>query len=260
MKFAITHDGFLEITAETPAEVRELMKEFQLDPFQHAEAFATGALVYRAEPPQGRENGAWFKCEYTAGPEWIKPYMDRLKAITGYDGPIPEIESAPLFENDTFRNLCPTHFMESAWLHAGGYTARGYVRCGDWCGRKAADRAPGYFAESIKKKLGGQKHEPEMIPLNNGLYKRNPHYGTRFHPPHPEATNAALFGALLNWWLQTHANDAQRKVVAEALACHRMVSKTMTLGEWALRSYEGGWRTAWHKPVLKYAEWQQLTA
>lgn len=257
MKFEIANDGFLEITAQTPAEVREVLKEFDLDPFEYVEALSTGTLVHRAAPPR-RDNGAWFECEYTAGPEWLKPYMERLKTITGYEGAIPTIEDAPRFDR-TFANLCPTHNMASARLDAKGYTAKGYVQCGDWAGRKAVDRAPGYFAESIQMKLGDQKHEPEMIQIGDGgLYKRNPNY-MKHYAPHAAATNATLFGALLQWWLDTHANAAQRKVVADAIACHQSVCKTDTLGAWMLRSYEGGWRTGWDQPVITYVEWQQLT-
>lgn len=254
MKFAIV-DKCLQIQAETPAEVLETLKHFRLDIAAHVDAIASGMLTHTAKPGS-RDNGEWFACDYTAPPEFLAPYFARLQKLTGYAGPIPSID-APRYEGHCV-NLCHTHIVETASISPAGYRARGFICSADWNGRTAAERAPGNFAEYICEKLGDTRRESEFIEIGNGgLLKRNPNYLKR-HAPHAALTNVPLFSAVLQWWIDTQATQAQKDVLQTCDTNHRSVCKNDALGAHLIRSYDDGYRVAWDKPLISFAAFQAM--
>lgn len=237
MKFALQGKDLL-VTAENPEEVKEVIKHYSLDVFQYVSAVSTGFLQYTSKARR-RDNAQWFTLEAQIGPEWLTPYMDKLRHITGYTGPIPTIEDAPRYGWHHIDYLCHTHIVEKAQISPLGYLASGFLECGDWNGKLAADRAMPYFVGCIKSGLGDTKHEPEMICLNNGLFKKNPNY-MKQHAPHPAAKSLAIFLAIFNWWRTEVATPGQREALDQAEEAYRCISKSKTaFVESLMRGYSG---------------------
>lgn len=248
MQFQIIDNVGLQITAETTAEVKEVIGHYKLDVMLYIESLSTGHVVHIHRAGK-RDNAAWFKVSSFVPAEWIKPYMDKLQHITGYSGPIPSVENAPRYP-DSARcvNLCYTHLVSDARIGPDGMVFDGYMHCGDWNGKTADARAPALFAEYVRAGLGATKLEPEHIRLGNGLLKENPNYLHRY-APHAACTSASVLQCLLTWWLDTHATDGQKDVMSKALANHKTVCKTDTLGSWLIREYQG-LRTSWESDGL----------
>ena len=256
MKFQILDNGSLQITAETAAEVKEIVTHYKLDILQYVDALSAGMLTYEVKP-SSRDNSAWFAVSSFVDPAWLKPYMVRLEKITGYYGPTPTIEDTPKYPGSPWaHNLQYTHIVTQSKITSEGMVFEGFINCGDWNKKKAAERAVPMFADYVRENLGARKHEPEFISLNNGLFQRNPKYLTR-HAPHPECSSSSLFDCLLTWWLNTQATECQKDIMVRALACHVSVCKTDTLGSWLIREYQG-LRTSWESPLVTYEQFKGL--
>ncbi len=257
MKFKLLSANELEITAETPAEVREVIKHYGLDPFQYPEAFTSGVLTY-VHSERGRDNAAIFAGSVELVSQWTAPYERRLRSLTGYTGPFGGIFGVPILAYGP--NLCHTFLPTQAYILQGGsLLVSGFQWAADWNGRDAAERAGLLFADYVQQEVGARKSEPEYIAANEAgtLMRRNPNYLKRY-APHPEATNARFFNHIVQWWLDEKATPGQRELVAKALACHRTVCNNHSLGAWLLRSYENGWRTSWEGPLVTFEEFKAL--
>lgn len=254
MKFQVI-DKELHIECENARDVVEAVKHFNFDIAEHAEAIANGALsIVRKSSRQN--NGAWFECEYTTQVEYLRPYFDKLKQITGYCGELPTID-APCYERKM--NLCYTHIVDHAQITPEGFKAHGFIESQDWHGKTAQERAPVQFREYIVAEIGDTKHEREFIELDSGLLKRNPNYLKR-HYPHAALANRALWACLWAWWFDTFATDEQKAIIKQTEDNHRTVCKTESLSDFLMRSYENGFRTTWGNPLISFDQFQKMGA
>lgn len=250
-----THD--LQITTESPAEVRELIAHYKLDPFEYVNEATTGEMIY-LDRALKRDNGSWFECSSFVDASWLQPYLDKLGWTTGYAGPLPSIENAPRYGSNYLVNLCHTHIVTAARITPDGMVFDGYDSAQDWDGKTADVLAPRYFAEYVREGIGDRKCEPEFIEMRNGLLKRNPNYKKR-HAPHPAAKSARLFGCLFDWWRANHATPGQEEVLRRVEATHKSASKLETLAEMLMRGYSGGFYTHWGEGgFVKFEEFQKL--
>jgi hypothetical protein len=257
MLFQLVDDGrALQVTAQTAAEVREVIEHCKLDPFSCVEAFSSGTLVHKLQAWK-RDDARWFEVNCLKGPEWLEPYMGWLRDKLGYTGPIPEIDPAPRY-NRYAKNLCHTHIVTRAKLSPLGHWALGYICAGDWNGKTAAQRAVINFEDYVEEGLGDRYHEPEYIGVSrdgSGLLKKNPDY-TKWHAPKPAFKNDAIFEALVRWWLDNAARPAQKQALQEAFNNYvTKVSKRGRLGEWLMREHGGVYR---HYEAGGHITWQQL--
>lgn len=251
MQFAII-DKALQVAAETPADVLEMLKHYRLDILQHADALASGHLVHTV--PGGKDGGQWFAITSVLGSEWAAPYLARLAHLTGYTGPVPAIECPRYPGSIAAHHLQHTHIVESATLGSDGFVFRGYVHSQDWNGRTARDRYAARFAECVREGVGATKTEPEFLPVGNGgLLKRNPNY-LRRHAPHPAASSASVLGAIYQWWLDAKATPGQRGIIARCMANHHTVCPRDDLGSYFLRMYDAGYRVDWGAPLVSFTE------
>jgi hypothetical protein len=230
-----------------------MVKHYRLDMVECTAAILSGSLHHVCPP--GRDNGEWFEVSYILGPEWFKPYADRLQHWTGYAGPIPAIDS-PRYPGGYAENLCHTHLVTLAVMSSHGFQFSGFIHSADWNGKTAAQRFRGYFAECVSAAVGDAKREPEFFELSNGLLKRNPQY-LRRHAPHPAASSAGIFGALLQWWTDSQATPGQREILARCAANHRTVCPRDELGAFLLRNYEPGYRVDWSAPLVTLEQFRE---
>lgn len=252
MKFAIL-DKALHITSETPAEGLEMIKHFRLNPLDHLQALTTGELSHVC--PGGRDNGEWFAVSASLGPDWIRPYLDKIKHWTGFEGELPAI-ACPRYPSGYCVNLCHTHIVESAEMSSDGFTFHGYIHSSDWNGRTAAQRYHSLFADYIAENVGERKSESEFIGVGNGgLFKRNPNYPKRY-APNARATSAEVFQALFDWWLSNRATPGQRDIVARCIVNHRTVCKNDALGAYLLRTYDHGYRVSWGEELITFDQFK----
>jgi hypothetical protein len=257
MKFEVIAAGKgLQITAENPAEVRTVIQHFKLDPFEYVEGIGTGSLVYVEKASGYQGTAEWHALTASLGPEWLAPYMDRLQRVTGYAGPIPTLELAATDWQPSGWLLSHTHHVDRASISPEGAQVHGYKMAGEWNGRTAAQYAVQLFVEYVRKDIGDEKREPEYIRLGNGLLKENPNYLKR-HAPHAALTNSRLFGALVQWWMDTHATPGQRETLEKAFATYKTVCKTASLGEWLIREYSG-YRLTWESGVISFEQFKGL--
>lgn len=257
MKLTIENRA-LRIEAETPADVREVIEHFKLDPFAHTEAMATGRMVYTKQP-SARDNSAHFPVSHTVGVSFVRPYLERLAKITGRSADdVPTIDPAARYESHHVRNLQYTHVVTHARLDADGYHFTGIQHSQDWNGDNAEKRAPRLFAEYVTQALGHVKREPEFIEVGHGgLLRRNPNY-LRNHAPTPRAESLAVWACIWQWWLDNCATEGQKTLIVQAAACHRSVCRNERFSDYLARSYDNGFRTAWDQPVAPYADFQKL--
>lgn len=223
----------LHIRATTAKEVAEICKHFNLDITKHTDALIEGSLghiISGAKHP-------WFHLFADVGFEFLQPYYDLLKKITGYDGAPFEI-AAPRYPDSHCVNLCHTHIVVDAAISAAGYHAEGFIQSQDWNGKPAAVRAVANFNEYLRASLGFTKSEPQYIRLDNGWLKENPNY-LRRHAPQPACTSWRLFEVLMTHWLDHHATPEQVALWVRGDACHRTVCKTETLAASMLRHCDG---------------------
>lgn len=254
MKFSIENTA-LRIDAETPREAAEIVAHFRLDVVEHTGSIMRGDLSY-LDTPGKRDNRSWFFVACTVGPEFVAPYMAKLQAVTGYSGPIPTLSNAPKYPGSgSSVNLCHTHIVTVAELTPYGYAFQGFQCASDWNNRTARENAELYFSDYARENLGARKFEPEYIKARNNHLVRNPNYLKR-HAPHPEMTSKTLWACLVQWWLETNATDAQREVYATSEATYKSVCRA-PLSE-ALMRERDGFRVAWDKPLISFADFAGL--
>jgi hypothetical protein len=249
MQFKIANKA-LQVTAEDPKEVIELLKHRGMKIEEHIDALSNGSLTVTF--PAGKDNGEWFEVASTLGPEWISPYLERLRNLVGYAASVPTMP-APRYPEGYCVNLQHTHIVTDSWMNGDGFVFTGFVHSRDWNGRTAAQRYQKYFDERVRSAVGDTKREPEFITMNNGWMKRNPNY-LKHHAPHPACTSAPVLDNLLQWWLAERATPGQRDIVLGEIANHRTVCKSDSLGSYYLRKYERGFRLKWDGPLVTMDE------
>lgn len=230
MKFSFLSPD-LHIHATTGQEIAELCKHFNLPIEKHVDDLIKGSMTYVASGAKHPwfELGA-FAAAASVSFDFLKPYYDRLKTITGYDGPAFAVSDCRLRYGGrrSNNNLCHTHIVTDAFIDENGYHAHGFIRSQDWYGKTAAERAPVGFNGYLREHLGHTKSEPEYERLNNGLLRENPNYMKR-HAPEPAAASEAVFEVIFDYWLDNHASKAQVELYDAAADCYATVVKSSSL-------------------------------
>ena len=251
MEFTLTPTNDLTIKAVTAKEVAEMCEHFRLDITKHTDQLVAGEMTYTVSG----EKRPWFHLFADVPFEFLQPYYDLLKKITGYTGPAFEI-AAPRYPGSRHVvNLQYTHIVVDAAIDATGYHAEVFLQAEDWNGELAAVRAPRNFDEYLREDLGARKHEPEFIRLGNGLLKENPKYLHRY-PPHAALTSASLFEAIFNHWFREHATRAQVELWRAGEVAYRTVCKTGTLAASMLRNYSSEFHIENYRRTVTFAEFQ----
>jgi hypothetical protein len=249
MQFEL-HSPDLLIRATDAREVAEICDHFRLDITKHTDMLIEGRMthvVLGAKRP-------WFHLFADVGFEFLQPYYDLLKKVTGYDGPAFEI-AAPRYPGNHCVNLCHTHIVADAAISAAGYHAECFIQAGDWNGQPASWHAPRNLAGYLREALGATKQEPEFIEGVAGWVRRNPNYARVRHAPHPACTSTKLFEAIFGHWLEAHATPEQRELWAQGDACYRGVCRD-TLASSMLRNYSNDFHINGYKDRVTFEQFQ----
>lgn len=252
MKFSL-NNGKLTISAESTAEVKEMLDHYRKDVTQHIDALISGQF----EVTTGTERRPYFAQSVSVPFEFLAPYYTLLERVTGYTGEPFTIDNAPRYGDSRSRvNLCHTHIVTYASVDANGMHFEGFNCAEDWNNRTAEENAKRYYAEYVRASIGYTKSEPEFIRTGwGGNMKRNPNYMKR-HYPEAKATSASLFEFLFNHWLANVANDAQRVLWAEGEKCFRTVVKAESLASSMVRNYSDNFHIDGYSKSVTFAEFQ----
>lgn len=238
----------LVIEATTAREVAEICQHFRLDITKYTDHLVEGRMLHTISGAKR----PWFHLFAEVPFDFLQPYYDLLKKVTGYGGPAFEI-AAPRYPGGSCVNLCHTHIVVDAAISAAGYHAECFIQAEDWNGQPAAVRAKANLAKYLRDALGATEHEPEYIEFGfGGTLRRNPNY-LKTHAPHPVCTSAKLFEALMEHWLEWCANEVQRELWAQGEACYRTVCRA-SLASSMLISYNDGFHIENYNRTVSFAE------
>lgn len=205
--------GRLEFVAETAQEVGNLIKHFRLFPdvskveTLKARIAALESGTYRHTI--GTDKRPAYAVNGCLGAEFSAPYVEWMKRDLGHDGPLPDLELAR-----KWGGLIHTNYQARVYTQGGHICFEAFTTSEPWNGKDAQDYAESCVVDYIGEEFGTRYREPEMIQAGrSGMMKRNPDYLKR-HRATPQASNATLKRAVFAWWLERHANAAQRAVVA----------------------------------------------
>jgi hypothetical protein len=257
VKFSIVeHEGTarcLKIVAENRDEVREIIDHYKLDPFQYTPEYEVGEMTHVCRPSK-RDNAAWFALSTSLSSEWSNPYLYVLERFTGYT--LTAEDKIPLRPYGySGRRICHTHIEETVCMDSKGIHAQGFVDCGDWNGRTAAERAPGVYRRSVEDCFGENVAEPKYVRV--GPYRRkNPNYG-RWSAV-PKAHSWSTMEDIFNWWLANKATPGQKAIWEKADACYRSVCRSSFAAS-TVRHYDRGIRVAWdgEGSVVSFEDFQK---
>lgn len=222
MKFDFTQTredgaGTLTVTAENQREVAEVADHFKMfdktdapQLIQLAQAITAGTLTYTSKPSAKRP---WFLVESSLAHDYTKPYEDLLNRITGYEGPLPDMDLTPFNP----RQLIHTHITSRCALDAGHYSYTILIQAEDWNGKPAHVRAEINAQDYAEEDLGYRPFEREFIEGKNGSMKHNPDYLKR-HRAKPATGAPWLWSTIFHWWRLNHASDAQCAALDQAEA------------------------------------------
>ena len=203
--------GQLAITAENAQEVEELMRHFRL----FNDMSDVTVLQARIAALQSQtlthviksDKRPVYSVESCLGHEFTLPYQKWAQDCFGFDGVFPDLEIPR-----QWNGLIHTNYQAQLYTQNEHVCFEAFVSAQPWSGKDAQEYAQYLVADYIGEEFGTRYHEPEYIPAGNGMMKHNPNYLKR-HNAKPGATNSRLKKAFFTWWLETHANDAQRAVV-----------------------------------------------
>jgi hypothetical protein len=155
--------------------------------------------------------------------EWVSPYISLMDRMTGYTGPLPELNITAWLP----KQIMHTHIVQDLKLLSNGgieYVCITNTGKDGWNGKTAKEHAAKMADEYIKKDFGDVPFTPEYIPanclINSAHFVYNPAYG-RHKGPRPEAKQVWFFNNLFNWWRENLANDAQKSMLAQDEERHK---------------------------------------
>lgn len=218
MRFEL-NDNALRVIAETQADVLTIVRHYDLlhskrSPEQliaTAQAISAGSIEY---VDKGTDKRPWFDVPVCLD-KALEPYQYLLKRLTGYDGPILDMD---LTLHDPKR-LVHTHITGRIGIEDGCITALVFVRSEDWNGQTAELRSADMAADYLQERLGFRRFEREHIQMDNGLYRHNPDY-LKHHKAQPGLGAEWLWKVLFSWWRENHATNRQRAVLNAVDALH----------------------------------------
>jgi hypothetical protein len=201
-------------------------------------------------------NKGWFLTTATLDLEWSTPYFNLLKRRTGFEGRgiLPDIDLAGA---DRWQNISHTHFTKRRWFEHGHFCMETVNSASDWNGKPAADLATRYAKRQALHDIAQTIPEPEYIQCGNGMFKHNPRYANGVERWQAGTYSEEIWWALCDWWLATHANEAQKACIAASEAIHQKNVR----GKSDLHNNRNGYHLQydWHYPALTWEEFQALT-
>jgi hypothetical protein len=203
--------GQLEIKAENPQEVEDLISHFRLfknvsdvaELQRRIEALQSQTLVHVLKS----DKRPIYEVSGCLDHEFTKPYQKWAKDCFGFDGVFPDLEIPRKYDG-----LIHTNYQARLYTENEHICFEAYTSAQPWAGKDAQDYATNLVTDYIGEEFGCRYQEPEFLSTRNGMFTKNPNYLKR-HKAKPGATNSRLKKAFFNWWLATHANDAQKAIV-----------------------------------------------
>ena len=204
--------GQLEISAENAQEVESLISHFRLfKDLSDVEtlkariaALEAGKLshVIKSDKRPVYEVSSCLEHEFTM------PYKEWALRNFGYDGTFPDLDIPRERGGLIYTNYQARLYTDNEHICFDAFTTSE-----PWNKKDAHDHAQSRVVDYIGEEFGTRHNEPEFIQAGNNHVKRNPDYLKR-HKATPRASNARLKRAFFEWWITTHASDAQKAIVA----------------------------------------------
>lgn len=221
MKFRLDNET-MYVTPENRAEAKAVHEELKLfkvseQPFEYGTWLNEHADGTREVAFKGR----WVDVYVSAPPRFIEPYFANLKYWTGHGGFFDRpVELTPAWDTIT-----PYFIPRKIWLLGNGHVDA--VVYTDYHERHQKDTFEDLFKrtqEALCEYLGHRPWEREFIPVaGGGLYKHNPDYGRKRHPPkegrgeYATSVHKGVMHAIWMHWITYYASAAQKDVLAKAL-------------------------------------------
>lgn len=204
--------GRLEFVAENAQEVKQLASHFKL--FSdvstvktlkaHIAALKTGTHRHTI----GTDKRPVYRVNGRLDISFSTPYVEWMQCELGYNGPLPDLELARKWDG-----LCHTNYQARIYTFAGHVYFEAFTTSEPWGGKNAQEYAVSRVTDYIGEEFGTRYYEPEMISAGrSGTLKRNPNH-LKKHPAKPAANNIILKRTIFAWWLENHANHAQKAIV-----------------------------------------------
>lgn len=203
--------GSLAITAENVREVSELIGHFRLFPDtgnadqlrERIAALESGTLshVIESDKRPVYEVSRCLDFDFTA------PYKKWASECFGYEDTFPDLEIPR-----KWHGLKYTNYQARLYTNREHICFEAYATAEPWNKKTAHEYATSRVIDQVGEEFGTRRSEPEFIQNRNGTMSRNPDY-LRRHAATPSASNARLKRAFFTWWMENHANAAQKAIV-----------------------------------------------
>lgn len=209
---AFRFGGSLKITAQGAQEVESLIKHFRL----FSDMSDVAVLQARIAALQSEtlahvlqsDKRPMYEVATCLDDEFIAPYKKWARDCFGYDGVFPDLEIPRKWGGLIYTNYQARLYVECETICVDAFTSSE-----PWNGKDAQEYAESRVKDYLGEEFGTRRQEPEFIQKGNGQYYRNPNYLKR-HSPTPMASNARLKRAFFAWFMDNHASDTQKAIVA----------------------------------------------
>ena len=210
--------GRVDVIGETPAEVLAMIKRFRLvdaagesevdRALKLVEIVSAGELTHSLQS----DKLPWFEINGTVENEFVAPYLEKLKRITGCElSVLPDMELTDVFPD----RLKHTYLLNRLWIEFGSVCYQCFGNAEKWNGKSAAVNAENYVTRYMAEEFAHEPLTPEFIANRNGTYSRNPEYATgRKQKLVPQVTADWFMSALFAWWEAEKATPEQKAIIA----------------------------------------------
>lgn len=235
--------GHVTLTAGNAHEIVELLdkdKGLKADPVKYARRL--NDALSGDEEITWRDPAPHFRIMSSLDKEFSEPYFAAMEELAGCA--LPEMRSAEIDLTSALGTYKPTRYLLSAVMVEGSLTFVSayqdyYAAYPGLNGDKMDEeerysRAHNGATDGLSEELGHRPDVRKFLESANGQYRPNPKYATGFrNPVNPCVGNPAVFDALLVWWRDNMATDAQRHALGE-------IEEISYGSEGRLLSYGGG--------------------
>lgn len=209
---AFKFGGKLTITARGAQDVESLVKHFRL----FSDMGDVAVLQARIAALQSEtlthvlqsDKRPMYEVSTCLDDEFTAPYKKWARDCFGYDGVFPDLEIPR-----QWGGLIHTNYQARLYIECEHICVDAFTSSEPWNGRDAQEYAESRVKDYLGEEFGKRYQEPEFLQKGNGQYYRNPNYLKR-HRPTPVASNARLKRAFFAWFVDNHASDAQKAIVA----------------------------------------------
>lgn len=210
---AFRFGGSLKITAQGAQDVESLIEHFRL--FRDMSDVAV--LQARIAALQSEtlshimqsDKRPMYDVATCLDHEFTAPYKKWARDCFGYDGVFPDLEIPR-----QWGGLIHTNYQARLYTEGEHICVDAFTSSEPWNGKDAQEYAESRVKDCLGEEFGTRRQEPEFIPTGSGNnMKANPNYIKR-HRPTPMASNARLKRAFFAWFMDNHASDAQKAIVA----------------------------------------------